>query len=89
MSPARLQLIKRLTRIFYRLFRDLAHLRCPRCGTPNKPPGEFMTKIAPALAIAFVMALASVAQASDAPTTKADCEKAHMTWDDAHHKCTK
>ena len=48
-----------------------------------------MSKIAPALAIAFVMSLASVAHADGTPTTKADCEKAHMTWDDAHNKCHK
>jgi hypothetical protein len=48
-----------------------------------------MKKIAPALAIALAAALASSAIAGDAPKTKADCEKAHMTWDEAGSKCVK
>lgn len=48
-----------------------------------------MKKIVPALAFALAAALASNAMAGDTPTTKADCEKAHMTWDDAHSKCVK
>lgn len=46
-------------------------------------------KFVPALVIASIFAIAGAAQAGDAPTTKADCEKAHMTWDDAHGKCVK
>ncbi len=46
-------------------------------------------KFVPALALAAALAIAGTAYANDAPTTKADCEKAHMTWDDTHGKCMK
>jgi ABC-type proline/glycine betaine transport system substrate-binding protein len=45
-------------------------------------------KFVTALAFAIAVATASSAYASE-PTNKADCEKAHMKWDDSHHKCTK
>ena len=38
------------------------------------------------LAVAFT---APVLAAAKTPTTKAACEKAKMTWDDATKKCTK
>ena len=45
-------------------------------------------KFVPAAVLALAMALASVAHA-DTPTNKADCEKSHMHWDEAHGKCEK
>jgi hypothetical protein len=48
-----------------------------------------MKKIVPVLAFALAATLAGNAMADSTPTTKADCEKAHMTWDDAHSKCVK
>jgi hypothetical protein len=38
------------------------------------------------LAVAFTAP--AFAQETAAPTTKADCEKAKGTWDDATYKCT-
>jgi hypothetical protein len=38
------------------------------------------------LAVAFTAP--ALAQETAAPTTKADCEKAKGTWDDATYKCT-
>ena len=44
-----------------------------------------------AIVTGFLLALTAPAFAEDAPaapTTKADCEKAKGTWDDATSKCT-
>jgi hypothetical protein len=41
-----------------------------------------------ALALALSVAAGGIASATE-PTTKAECEKAKMTWDDAHGKCVK
>ncbi|MGD9501197.1 MAG: hypothetical protein AB7V40_01765 [Methyloceanibacter sp.] len=38
--------------------------------------------------VAFGLAAGS-AMAGDAPSTKADCEKAGMKWDDASQSCSK
>ena len=49
-------------------------------------------KILSILGIAAVLAFASVSSsfATDAaPTTKDECEKAGMKWDEAHGKCEK
>lgn len=46
-----------------------------------------MTKIV-ALALVLSVAAGGIASAGE-PTTKAECEKAHMTWDEAHGKCVK
>jgi len=49
-----------------------------------------MTKLVPVL-VALGLAVAFIAPASAAdktPTTKADCEKAHMKWDAAAKKCS-
>jgi hypothetical protein len=51
--------------------------------------GFHMKKIAPAAAFAIAAMLAASAIAGDTPTTKAECEKAQMTWDEAHGKCIK
>ena len=41
-------------------------------------------------ALAFVIAMAAVSTAyANEPTNKADCEKAHMKWDETHGKCEK
>lgn len=48
-----------------------------------------MMKLVAAFALGFVLAHSSAVKANDMPTTKADCEKAHMTWDEAHGKCVK
>jgi ABC-type proline/glycine betaine transport system substrate-binding protein len=37
----------------------------------------------------LLLAVAAPAFAADAPKTKADCEKAKMTWDDAKKVCVK
>jgi hypothetical protein len=48
-----------------------------------------MKIIAPTAAFAIVAMLAASAIAGGTPTTKAECEKAQMTWDEAHGKCVK
>jgi hypothetical protein len=42
------------------------------------------------VALGLTVAFAPTGFAADkTPTTKADCEKAHMKWDDSSKKCTK
>ena len=48
-----------------------------------------MKKFAPAIVLALTALLVGNAIAGETPKTKADCEKAHMTWDEASGKCVK
>ncbi len=41
------------------------------------------------VALGLVAGAAAPAFAAETPKTKADCEKAHMKWDDAAKKCSK
>jgi hypothetical protein len=65
------------------------------CARPEKKPAgktvrRNAMKTAIMLAVALGIAAGATAPAFAAnPKTKADCEKAHMKWDDAAKKCTK
>jgi hypothetical protein len=39
--------------------------------------------------LGLAVGFSGVTFAADAPKTKADCEKAHMKWNDAAKACTK
>jgi hypothetical protein len=41
-----------------------------------------------ALSVAVAFTVPAFAEDAPAPTTKADCDKAKGTWDDATSKCT-
>ena len=45
--------------------------------------------VATLIALGLAVAFTAPTFAADAPTDKASCEKAGMTWDDATKTCTK
>ena len=47
------------------------------------------TLVSFAVACAFILGAAARVFAGEIPKTKADCEKAHMKWDDSTKKCIK
>lgn len=47
------------------------------------------TLVSFAVALGLLAGAAAPAFAAETPKTKAECEKAHMKWDDASKKCSK
>jgi hypothetical protein len=56
---------------------------------PSKEGKQMRIMVSMIVALGLAVGFSDVTFAADAPKTKADCEKAHMKWNDAAKTCTK
>ena len=79
--------------IVYRTATNKVHIPIGRRVAPQSEGGNINMSVkilSTAIVAGLVLAFSAPAFAEDAPapTTKADCDKAKGTWDDATSKCT-